>query len=68
MGEKAVYLPNNAQYMATWKLIRTKEYEALQSEVKGFYEVTTERENNVYLNALARMLQGGMNLPDVGSI
>ena len=68
MREKAVYLPNNAQYMATWKLIRTKEYEALQTERKGFYEVTTERENNVYLNALARMLQGGMKLPDVGSI
>lgn len=67
MGEKAVYLPNNAQYMATWKLIRTKEYEALQSEVKGFYDMADEKDN-IYLNALQKQLSNRLSLPSITSI
>ena len=48
--------------MATWKLIRTKEYDALKNEIKGYYE-ETEKEN-IYLNALAKQVQG-LKLPDM---
>ena len=60
-------MPNNAQYMATWKLIRTKEYEALQSEVKGFYDMADEKDN-IYLNALQKQLSNSLSLPSITSI
>ena len=49
--------------MARWKLIRTKEYDALQTEIKGYYE-QTEKEGNKYLEALAKQMQG-LRLPDM---
>ena len=48
--------------MATWKLIRTKEYDALKTEIKGYYDQTEK--DNVYLNALAKQMQG-LKLPDM---
>lgn len=67
MAEKAVYLQNNKRYMANWKLIRTKEYEALQSEIKGFYEMA-EKDTNVYLSALEKQLASGLRLPNLVGI
>ena len=48
--------------MATWKLIRTKEYDALKTEIKGYYDQTEK--DNAYLNALAKQMQG-LKLPDM---
>ena len=48
--------------MATWKLIRTKEYDALKTEIKGYYDQTEK--DNIYLNALAKQMQG-LKLPDM---
>ena len=59
-------MPNNALIMGNWKLIRTKEYEALQTELKGYYEMTEQ--DNVYLDALERQLKGGLRLPSVVNI
>lgn len=53
--------------MATWKVIRTKEYEALQNEIKGFYDMADEREN-IYLNALQKQVSNTMSLPSITSI
>lgn len=47
--------------MARWKIIPTKEYDALQSEIKGYYEDTQEQ--NAYIEALKRQIQG-LHLPD----
>ena len=66
-AEKVVYLRNKAIIMATWKVIRTKEYEALQNEVKGFYDMADEKEN-IYLNALQKQLAGSMSLPSITGI
>ena len=52
--------------MATWKLIRTKEYDALKTELKGFYDKTNEADNK-YLDALERQVQG-LRLPQLGTI
>lgn len=47
--------------MARWKIIPTKEYDALQSEIKGYYEDTQEQ--NAYIETLERQLHG-LRLPD----
>lgn len=65
-AEKAVYLWNNALIMGNWKIIRTKEYEALQTELKGYYEMTEQE--NLYLDALERQLRGSLRLPSVTNI
>jgi HK97 family phage portal protein len=51
--------------MGNWKLIRTKDYDALQSEIKGFYEETEKQ--NIYLSALEKQLQG-LRLPNMNGI
>ena len=51
--------------MATWKLIRTKELDALQTELKGFYD--KDEADNAYLTALQRQMQG-LRLPDLATI
>lgn len=51
--------------MATWKLIRTKEYDALKSELKGFYD--NNEAENIYLDTLRRQMQG-LRLPDIAAI
>jgi HK97 family phage portal protein len=48
--------------MATWKLIRTKEYDALQSEIKGYYDRTEEV--NAYLDAIRHQMSG-LSLPSL---
>lgn len=55
----------NPRYMARWKLIRAKEYEALQTEIKGFYE--EDEKMNVYLEALRKQLPK-TGLPDMASM
>ena len=62
LRKKAVYLRLNERYMATWKLIRTKEYDALKTEIKGYYEQTEK--DNAYLEALAKQMQG-LRLPSM---
>lgn len=49
--------------METWKLVRAKEYNALKTEVKGFYE--REDEVNTYLASLKKMIPS-LGLPDMG--
>ena len=49
--------------METWKLVRAKEYNALKTEVKGFYE--REEEVNTYLASLKKMIPS-LGLPDMG--
>jgi HK97 family phage portal protein len=51
--------------MATWKLIRTKEYDALKAELKGFYD--NDEAENIYLDTLRRQVQG-LRLPDLAAI
>lgn len=51
--------------MATWKLIRTKEYDALKAELKGFYD--NDEAENIYLDTLRRQMQG-LRLPDLAAI
>ena len=51
--------------MATWKLIRTKEYDALKAELKGFYN--NDEAENIYLDTLRRQMQG-LRLPDLAAI
>ena len=51
--------------MAPWKLIRTKEYEALTAEVKGYYGQTEKA--NEYLEAIGKQMQG-MALPDMSTL
>ena len=51
--------------MARWKLIRTKEYEALRDEVKGYYGETEKV--NAYLSALSSQMHG-LKLPDMGTM
>lgn len=51
--------------MATWKLIRTKEYDALKAELKGFYD--NDEAENIYLDTLRRQMQG-LRLPDIAAI
>lgn len=53
------------RYMGNWKLIRTKDYDALKSEIKGFYEETEKQ--NIYLSALEKQLQG-LRLPNMNGI
>lgn len=65
MRKKAVYLRKYKRYMGNWKLIRTKDYDALQSEIKGFYEETEKQ--NIYLSALEKQLQG-LRLPNMNGI
>lgn len=48
--------------MASWKLIRTKEIDALKNEIKGYY-AETEKVND-YLSAIAKQMQG-LKLPDM---
>lgn len=48
--------------MATWKLIRTKDYDALQGEIKGYMEETEKA--NIYIASLAKQMQG-LRLPDM---
>ena len=62
LRKKAVYLRLNERYMATWKLIRTKEYDALKTEIKGYYDQTEK--DNAYLEALAKQMQG-LRLPSM---
>ena len=51
--------------MATWKLIRTKEYDALKTEIKGFYE---QSENvNTYLASIKKMIPS-LGLPNMGTM
>ena len=51
--------------MAPWKLIRTKEYEALRNEAKGYYGETEKA--NEYLEAIGRQMQG-LALPDLSTL
>ena len=53
--------------MARYQIVRTKEYEALQREIKGFYDLVDEREN-IYLSALQKQLSGSMSLPSITGI
>lgn len=62
MRKKAFYLRKYKRYMATWKLIRTKEYDALQSEIKGYYDRTEEV--NAYLDAIKHQMSG-LSLPSL---
>lgn len=48
--------------MAPWKLIRTKEYEALTAQVKGYYG--DDEKANEYLEAITKQMQG-VRLPDM---
>jgi phage portal protein BeeE len=48
--------------MAPWKIIPTKEYEALREEVKGYYEQVED--NNAYLKAISAQMQK-LRLPDM---
>lgn len=48
--------------MAPWKIIPTKEYEALRDEVKGYYEQVED--NNAYLKAISAQMQK-LRLPDM---
>ena len=59
-------MPNNALIMGTWKLIRTKEYDALQTEIKGYFEQVEE--SNQYLAALQKQLANGLRLPNIVNI
>lgn len=52
--------------MGTWKLIRTKEYDALQTEIKGYFEQVEE--SNQYLAALQKQLANGLRLPNIVNI
>ena len=52
--------------MGTWKLIRTKEYDALQTEIKGYFEQVVE--SNQYLAALQKQLANGLRLPNIVNI
>ena len=52
--------------MGTWKLIRTKEYDALQTEIKGYY--AQMEDTNEYLLALQKQLANGMRLPNLVGI
>ena len=63
--KKAVYLRNNEINMATWKLVRTKEIDALKTEIKGYMEQTEKV--NIYIDSLARQMQG-LHLPDVTTL
>ena len=56
------YLPNKATYMAPWKIIATKEYEALKDEVKGYYGQIED--TNAYLKAISSQMQH-LRLPDI---
>ena len=58
---------NKAIIMARYQIVRTKEYEALQREIKGFYDLVDEREN-IYLSALQKQLSGSMSLPSITGI
>jgi hypothetical protein len=58
--KKAVNLPSNKRYMGTWKVIRSKEIEALQSELKGYMEQAEK--DNVYISALEKQMKG-LHLP-----
>ena len=60
--KKAVYLRNNKRYMATWKLVRTKEIDALKTEIKGYMEQTEQV--NLYIDSLKKQMQG-LHLPDM---
>lgn len=51
--------------MAPWKIIPTKEYEALREEVKGYYEQVED--NNAYLKAISAQMQK-LRLPDMSVI
>lgn len=51
--------------MGRWKFIRTKEYDALQAEIKGFYEQTEK--DNIYIEALQKQLMG-LRLPSMEGI
>ena len=53
---------NNRRYMARWKLIRGEEYDALKTEIKGFYD--REEEVNTYLEAVRKQLPK-LGLPDM---
>jgi hypothetical protein len=48
--------------MATWKLIRTKEIDALKTEIKGYAEETEKV--NLYIDSLKKQMQG-LHLPDI---
>lgn len=57
---------NNAFIMGNWKIIRTKEYDALKTELKGYHEKTEQE--NVYLDALEKQLRGNLRLPSFENI
>ena len=65
MDIKGIDLPVKRRYMARYKIIRTKELDALQAEVKGYYEQTEK--DNIYINALERQLKG-LRLPDSAAL
>ena len=48
--------------MAPWKIVPTKEFDALRNEVKGYYDKIED--NNAYLKAIATQMQQ-LRLPDI---
>lgn len=59
---RVVYLRNNKRYMATWKLVRAQEIDALKTEIKGYMEQTEQV--NLYVESLKKQMQG-LHLPDM---
>lgn len=51
--------------MAGWKVVRADEYNALKTEIKGFYE--KDKEMNVYLEALRKQIPK-LGLPEMGKM
>ena len=51
--------------MGHWKIVNTKEFEALKNEIKGYME--QNEQDNAYLSALEKQMKG-LHLPDIASI